>query len=94
MNNLEGDDNALNFLFLLYQKLKTVQSTLCTGMMCKKIECFDKFAPGKKLSLKMKRTRGLPTKSKTQWSNEIASSKNGLKIETSKIISIIKLNGK
>ena len=37
----------------------------------------------------MKRTRGLPTKSKTQWSNEIASSENELKFQTPKIISNI-----
>ena len=53
--------------------------------MCETIiECIDKFAAEKKLSLIMERTRGLPTKLKTQWSNEIASSENGLKIQTLK----------
>ena len=89
MKNLKGD-NALNFLFLLHQKFKRLQSTICTEvraqMMCeKRIECIDKFAPEKKLSIKMKRTRGLPTKLKTQWSVEIASSRTGMKIQTPKI---------
>ena len=77
--------------------LKTNQSRLCIEtrdqMMCEKIiECIDKFAPEKKLSLKMKQTRELPTKIKTQWSNEIATYKNGLKIQNPKIISSMKIN--
>ena len=56
MKNLKGD-NALNFLFLLDQKLKTIQSTSCTEMraqtMCEKIiECIDNFAPEKEVVIK------------------------------------------
>ena len=56
MKNLKGD-NALKFLFLLDQKLKTIQSTSCTEMraqmMCEKIiECIDKFAPEKEVVIK------------------------------------------
>ena len=56
MKNLKGD-NALNFLFLLDQKLKKIQSTSCTEMraqmMCEKtIEYLDKFAPEKGVVIK------------------------------------------
>ena len=55
------------------------------------IGCFDKFAPKKKFSLKLKPTRVLSRKLETHWSNAIASAENRLKSQNTKIISTTKI---
>ena len=55
------------------------------------IGCFDKFAPKKKFSLKLKQTRVLSRKLETHWSNAIASAENRLKSQNTKIISTTKI---
>ena len=62
-------------------------------MMCEKIiECIDKFAPKKEVVIKTT-TLWLANEKKTQLSTEIASSENGLKTPTPKIVPSIKING-
>ena len=57
-------------------------------------ECFDKFEQVKDVVINNE-TNSWNTKrsQKTQWSYDVASSESGLKIQTPKIISSMKING-